>query len=44
MWNKIEAVLAESFVVRIVAVTVVIEVAVASLAVIVREMASLLIA
>ena len=43
MWDKIEAVLAESFVARIVAATIVIEAAVASLALIVHEMASLVI-
>jgi hypothetical protein len=44
MWQQIETVLTESFAVRIVAATVVVELAVASIVVIVRELASLLVA
>jgi len=44
MWNQIESVLSESAVLRIAAVILVIEAAVGSLAVIVREMASWVIA
>ena len=44
MWQQIETVLTESFAVRIVAATVVVELAVTSIVVIVRELASLLVA
>ena len=44
MWQQIETVLTDSFAVRIVAATVVVELAVTSIVVIVRELASLLVA